>query len=188
MSAGRRGHGVPPYGGTSDGRGVKRRQPRWGWRSRCCERQKARGFGSPEGEALKRTITYRCSQCKQSCDLEAHPGEFTCSHCGKPGGEIDTLDTLFDHCPICQCRHFYLSKEFNRALGFLILGLSIILVPWTYGLSLPVCALLDWMLYKRVPTLVNCYQCRSEFKGFDTPKRLKPFDHHIGLRYDKYRK
>ena len=64
---------------------------------------------------------------------------------------------------------------------------GIILVPWTYGLSLPFFALIDWVLHKRVPTLVNCYKCGTEFRGFPVLKHFKAFMHHIGLKYDKYR-
>ena len=137
---------------------------------------------------MKQTLTYRCGRCKEYSEVDPHQGSFSCLHCAKPGGRIENLDALFDHCPICQGRQFYLSKEFNRTLGFLILGVSIVLVPWTYGLSLPVCALMDWMLYRRVPTIVTCYQCGALLKGFGTPRHFKPFDHHIGLRYDKVRK
>ena len=95
---------------------------------------------------------------------------------------------MFEYCSICQCRQFYLSKDFNRALGCAILLVSIVLVPRTYGLSLPVAALVDWILYKRVPAMVTCYQCGGEFRGFSAPDLLKPFSHHIALRYDKYGK
>jgi len=65
--------------------------------------------------------------------------------------------------------------------------IGIILVPWTYGLSLPVFASIDWLLHKRVATIVNCYKCGTEFRGFSNLKHFKPFMHPIGLKYDKYR-
>ena len=64
---------------------------------------------------------------------------------------------------------------------------GIVLVPLTYGLSLPVFALVDWILHKKVPTLINCYKCGAEFREFPNKKGFKPFLHHIGLKYDKYR-
>ena len=65
---------------------------------------------------------------------------------------------------------------------------GIVLVPFTYGLSLPVFALVDWFLAKRVEPLINCYKCGSEFRGFtDEVKQFKPFLHHVGLKYGKYR-
>jgi len=67
----------------------------------------------------------------------------------------------------------------------MIIGIA--LVPATYGLSLPVFALMDWLLHRKVPTLINCYKCGSEFRGFNNSKNFKPFMHHIGIKYDKFR-
>ncbi len=69
----------------------------------------------------------------------------------------------------------------------MVMGVGIVLVPVTYGLSLPVFALIDWIIYKKVPKLVACYRCGAEFRGFKVPEGLKAFMHHIGLKYDKYR-
>ncbi len=63
--------------------------------------------------------------------------------------------------------------------------IGIVLVPITYGLSLPAFALIDWFLHRRVATVINCYKCGSEFRGFKNENDFKPFMHHIGLKYDK---
>ena len=110
-----------------------------------------------------------------------------CSHCQKEWGKVEKAETIFDRCPICTCRQFYTDKDFNQIIGFAIMGVGIVLVPLTYGLSLPVFALIDWIIYKKVPKLVACYRCGSEFRGFPIPDRLKNFMHPIGLKYDKYR-
>jgi hypothetical protein len=88
---------------------------------------------------------------------------------------------------VCTCRQFYTDKDFNQVIGFVVMGVGVVLVPMTYGLSLLVFALIDWIIYKRVPKLVACYRCGSEFRGFAIPERFKPFIHQIGLKYDKYR-
>lgn len=67
------------------------------------------------------------------------------------------------------------------------MSVGIGLVPWTYGLSLPIFALIDWLFYRKVPMMAHCYRCGAEFRNFSYPKRLKQFMHHIGLKYDKYR-
>ena len=95
---------------------------------------------------------------------------------------------IFSSCPLCRGGQFYLSKDFNKTLGFALLGISIVLVPWTYGLSLPVLALIDWILYKKVPMIANCYRCGSIFRGFHLPEALKPFDHHTAIQYPRFRK
>ena len=110
-----------------------------------------------------------------------------CPKCRKSWGRIDSFEKIFDACPVCQCRQFYTSKDFNQALGCLIMAIGIIFVPWTYGLSLPVFALIDWLLHKRVPSIINCYRCGTEFRDIPCSKPFKLFMHHIGLKYDKYR-
>ena len=60
----------------------------------------------------------------------------------------------FKECPACSGSHFYRQKDFNRLFGcgFIIFG--ILLVPHTYGISLPIVALVDWFLYSRVPDTI----------------------------------
>ncbi len=135
------------------------------------------------------TIARHCDKCKQYHIVDIKDATpIVCPQCAHPWGTITTLDKVFDFCPACQARQFYTSKDFNQFIGCSIMAIGIILVPWTYGLSLPVFALIDWLLHKRVPTIANCYKCGSEFRHLPIPKNLKPFMHHIGLKYDKYRK
>lgn len=138
---------------------------------------------------MKTYICRHCQKCQkyQSIEYEKQD-ELICPSCKQSWGKIKNLDDVFDYCPICECRQFYLSKDFNQFAGCLILVIGILLVPKTYGLSLPVVALIDYFLFRRVKYIANCYRCGTEFKGFDCEKRFKPFMHHIGLKYDKYRK
>ena len=134
------------------------------------------------------TLSRFCPQCKKYGVLEVHDGvNLICPHCHQSWGRVERIETIFDRCPVCACRQFYTDKDFNQAFGFLIMGVGIILVPKTYGLSLPVFAFVDWLIYHKVPRLIACYRCGSEFRGFAVPGRLKPFLHHIGLKYDQYR-
>lgn len=137
---------------------------------------------------MKHTIACVCSECQKYGEVAVESGiTVTCPYCrhawGKVEGNIDSGLTL---CPVCQCRQFYLSKDFNQFVGCLVMLIGIVLVPFTYGLSLPVFALLDWMLHHQIPTIVNCYKCGCEFRGFET-KEFKPFIHQIGMKYDKSR-
>ena len=133
------------------------------------------------------TLARHCPQCKKYGSVEVKTGEFICPHCSNSWGTVEDVNKVFESCPACQCRQFYLSKDFNQFVGCSIMLVGIVLVPWTYGLSLPVFALIDWGLHKRVSSIVNCYKCGTEFRGFEIPSRFKPFMHHIGLKYDKYR-
>lgn len=133
-------------------------------------------------------IARHCDQCKQYVKLPIYENTcLICSQCQSNWGKVTTLNQIFEHCPICRCRQFYLSKDFNQFLGCLILLIGIVLVPFTFGLSLPLFAFIDWLLHKRTKTIINCYRCGSEFRDLTTDKNFKPFLHHIGLKYDKYR-
>ena len=135
-----------------------------------------------------KTITSECPHCKKSSQIEAGWGEaLTCPLCKKIWGRIDQIAKVFESCPFCQCRQFYVQKDFNRGLGCLVVLIGVLLVPKTYGLSLPLFALVDWLFYRRVSTMVICYRCGVEYRGFEIPSHLKPYMHHIRLKYDKYR-
>ena len=135
------------------------------------------------------TIARHCGPCKKYSQLSAEVKDqpLVCPHCLTIWGKSPGASFVFDTCPLCPCRQFYTVKDFNQILGFAVMAVGVVLVPWTYGLSLPVFAGVDWLLYQRIPTLVVCYRCGSEFRGFTIPSRFKPFMHHIGLKYDKYR-
>lgn len=134
------------------------------------------------------SIARHCPQCKKYNQVPIQgEGQLRCPSCDSLWGRISDIKEILSSCPVCGCRQFYTSKDFNQSLGCLIMLIGIILVPKTYGLSLPVFALMDWLLHKRVRTIVNCYKCGTEFRGLSIPKHLKPFMHHIGLKYDKYR-
>lgn len=106
---------------------------------------------------------------------------------GEVIGRIENPDEPLEKCLRCGCRQFYKVKDFNQVLGCAVVGVGIVLVPLTYGLSLPVVALIDWMLYRKVPEQAVCYKCGAEYRNFPTQRDLKPFMHHIGLKYDKDR-
>ncbi len=135
-----------------------------------------------------KTIARHCPQCKNYQMVEPQEGkDLVCPHCASPWGKFENDQAVFEHCPCCTCRQFYVTKDFNQALGCLIMAVGIVLVPWTFGLSLPVFALIDWIVYKKIPVVTCCYRCGSEFRGFTTNKEFKSFMHYIGLKYDKYR-
>lgn len=133
------------------------------------------------------SLARHCDQCKQYGEIEAHAGHFSCPNCAHPWGKITNLDEIFSQCPICTGKQFYLSKDFNQLVGCAIMLVGIILVPFTYGLSLPVFALIDWLLHKKTKTIICCYRCGCEFRSFPNKRNFKPFIHQIGLKYDKYR-
>ena len=136
-----------------------------------------------------KSIAFECPHCRKYSLLSASEGKnYLCPHCTESWGTLKSFQGLFKICPFCQGKQFYVQKDFNQLWGCLIMLIGIGLVPFSYGLSLPVFALMDWLLYKMVKTIVVCYKCGTEFRGFDILEYLKPFMHHIGMKYDKYRK
>lgn len=134
------------------------------------------------------SIALTCTQCQTYNQIPAEENKaLLCPKCQKQLGEVKSFSQVFDFCPVCQCRQFYIQKDFNQALGCLIMLIGILLVPKTYGLSLPLFAAIDWLIHKKVSTMIICYKCLSEFRGFSLPEHFKTFMHHIGERYDHQR-
>ena len=132
------------------------------------------------------SISRQCEGCDDYFQVEVVPGQkLACPGCKKTWGAVNSIEKIFDSCVSCQCNQFYTQKDFNQAAGCFVVLVGIALVPFSYGLSLPIFAGIDWLVYKRVPTMVVCYRCGNEFRGFKIPDHLKNFMHHIGVRYDK---
>jgi len=85
--------------------------------------------------------------------------------------------------------HIFMDKkDFNKVLGLVIMLIGICLAPFTYCLSLPVLSFFDWLLYQRVPNMVVCYDCRSEFRGFEVPADMEEFKHFLAEKFEKENK
>jgi len=124
--------------------------------------------------------------------LERQQKELTCPNCSEIV-EIDIdcwsseNETSIDRCVICDCRHLYRQRDFNRALGCSLVAIGAILVPWTYGLSLVLLSLVDLILYYRLPESVVCYQCDTVYRDARPMPRQNDFDllKHDVLKYGK---
>lgn len=138
---------------------------------------------------MTKTISWDCVHCKNYVTAPIRKGAVICPQCQAAGDPIAADDFNFEQCPLCPCSQFYTSKDFNQALGCAIMLIGIVFVPMTYGLSLPAMALIDWLLYRKIPLIAICYRCGAEFRGFrKLPEHFRPFLHHIGEKYDRYRK
>jgi hypothetical protein len=95
--------------------------------------------------------------------------------------------TRVEACPLCGCRHLYRQRDVNRALGCGVVALGAALVPWTFGLSLLACALVDLWLYRRLPFAVVCYRCDTVYRDARPSARQGEFDllKHDVLKYGK---
>ncbi len=90
-------------------------------------------------------------------------------------------------CPLCACRHLYRQRDFNRALGCLLVVIGAVFVPWTYGLSLIVLSLFDLWLYRRLRDAVVCYRCDTVFRDARPGPGQGDFDllRHDVVKYGK---
>jgi hypothetical protein len=93
----------------------------------------------------------------------------------------------FRQCAVCSSARLYRQRDFNRFLGIVVVVVGAVLVPFTYGISLPVVFLIDLILYRRVAEMAVCYLCRAEYRGIEVPKRVLPFRHHLAAGYEKRR-
>lgn len=146
-------------------------------------------------------LTFQCLNCGSVNRVEsietAERGR--CGHCqtGRPlhheavaGGELQA-------CPWCATTDLYIQKDFPQGLGLfiVIVGFVISTVFWyfempllTYAVLLA-SALLDLVLYYRVPDVTICYRCLSQVRGpgSNPQGRIAPFDLAVGERYRQER-
>lgn len=135
---------------------------------------------------MNRSVAKQCESCGREFRAPVETGgELACPHCCQRW-DLSGFAVLAHACPFCDARHFYRQKDFNPVLGLGIVVLGAALVPFTYGLSLPVLALLDWWLYRRVGEVAICYKCRAEFRGFALSGGVGPYSHHTAFYYEKY--
>ncbi|MDP6339114.1 MAG: hypothetical protein QF842_02160 [Candidatus Marinimicrobia bacterium] len=124
-------------------------------------------------------IQVDCEVCKKT---QSFSEAARCGECNNP--ELFNNFLNFSECPVCGCKHLYRKKDFNQAVGCIIILIGALLVPWTYGISLLVLALADYLLYRRVKDSVECYKCKSEYINVVVQDSIKPFDHHTAELYE----
>ena len=130
-------------------------------------------------------VRAECDACGAPLTAAGHGGELVCGACRRHYDVTAAAD--FEECPICGCRRFFRQKAFPRVLGIGLVVAGAILVPFTYGVSLMVLALVDLLIYRAVPMMAVCYLCRAEFRGVPVPDRILPFRHHMAEGYEKRR-
>ncbi len=146
-------------------------------------------------------LTYQCAGChavNHVPSLESAE-RVTCQRCG--AGHSLHHDTIKDGklraCPSCATIDLYIQKDFPQGLGLfiVIVGFVISTVFWylerplfTYLILLG-SALLDMVLYYRVPDVTICYRCLGQVRGAGANPggAIHPFDLAIGERYRQER-
>ena len=121
--------------------------------------------------------------------LSADTVELPCPGCG----DVRRVATAgwgarsVEVCPLCGCRHLYRQRDVNRVLGCLVVAIGAALVPWTWGLSLVLLALVDLWLWFRMPMATVCYRCDTVYRDAAPGERQGDFDllKHDVLKYGK---
>ncbi len=139
---------------------------------------------APAGTVVE--LRAHCDRCEAPLVRAGRPDLLACDSCGRRYA-IDEAAQRLEQCPICDCRRFFRQKAFPRALGIGLVAAGAVLVPFTYGVSLMVLALVDLIIYRRVPVMAVCYLCRAEFRGVPVPARILAFRHHMAEGYEKRR-
>ncbi|MFT6068532.1 MAG: hypothetical protein ACJAT2_002313 [Bacteriovoracaceae bacterium] len=85
-------------------------------------------------------------------------------------------------CPVCERKDFFQQKDFSRKIGVLLFVIAACFVPWTYGISLIVLWLVDLFLFRRIPNVVICYKCQTNFRGLSNLKEIPQFNHEMNDR------
>lgn len=139
---------------------------------------------------MKPALRGECPECGAVLHAPVVAGAaIACRHCGYKSGELPPPGELLKNpCLLCGCPAYYRQKNFPQALGCFVLAAGAALVPWTYGMSLPVLAAVDWLLARRIRDMAVCYQCRTEYRRLRLPASLAVFDHSRAWKHEaKYR-
>ncbi len=133
------------------------------------------------------TVEYVCENCQKDNlkELSRPEDKLVCAHCGnavnvrlsqsmQSGGKVD-------RCVLCDKIRFYVQKDFNPRLGLLIFGIGVVFSYHTYGLTLLIATIIDFILYKVLKTVTICYHCRAIYRGFEEDPTHRGFDHNLAM-------
>ncbi len=147
-------------------------------------------------------LTYSCRKCgaiDRVASIE-NASTLTCPGCGetRPVHTAAFQENGLHACAACGTEDLYIQKDFPQGLGIAIVVVGFIISSvfwyyerplWTYAILLS-SALLDMVLFYRVPNVTICYRCLAQHRGVGANPAdasgaplYKPFDLAIGERY-----
>ena len=132
-------------------------------------------------------LNANCESCGSPIFSDLADGFIECKSCST---QYVTKNRVFDfsECIICNCTRFYRQKAFPALIGIGIVLIGAVLVPFTYGISLMIVALIDFIIYRKVGVMAVCYLCQAEYRNGEIPKKILAFRHHMAEGYEKRRK
>jgi hypothetical protein len=146
-------------------------------------------------------LTFECPNCHAVGDV-AGVGTTPVATCRACSHAHELHSEAFDEaglrcCAWCATEDLYTQKDFPQGLGLLIVvaGFAVSTVFWYYEMPLSayavllLSALVDMVLYYRVPDVTICYRCLGQHRGAGSNpgSRFAPFDLAVGERYRQER-
>jgi hypothetical protein len=137
-------------------------------------------------------VRFACGTCRAPAAVAVAAGEAEvareCPACGARTvlrfSEGLRARGVADRCAVCDGEHFYIQKDFDQRVGCVVIAIGAALTPWTYGLSLAVCAAIDFVLYRALPDVAKCYVCKATYRGGVRNPAHQPFDLHLLEKYE----
>ena len=135
-------------------------------------------------------VRFSCETCRASDAVAVGDAEIAhrCAACGAERtlrfSESLRSRGVVDLCAVCGGEHFYVQKDFDQRVGCVVIAIGAALTPWTYGLSLAVCAVIDFLLYRALPDVAKCYVCKATYRGGERNPAHQPFDLHLLEKYE----
>jgi hypothetical protein len=146
-------------------------------------------------------LTFECPQCKAINRVRQAEAcrEFKCESCGDTRnahpGSVSPEGVC--HCPFCGVDKLYIQKDFPQGLGLTIVIAGFAWATYYWYMVQPIAAyavllgsaLIDLILWKKVPDVAICYRCLCQMRGPDVKPlgRLSPFNLEIGETFRQER-
>lgn len=127
-------------------------------------------------------IDARCYHCEAFHSVTVPKGAdvLPCPSCTKNFVEFMTesiqKEEGFNQCVVCGSTHTFRQKDFNRKLGVALIVVGVALAYFTYGISLVVVTLIDWLLVRKVGEVGCCYRCGAQFRSSPLVEKMQPFN------------
>ena len=139
-------------------------------------------------------VTFACRGCERASRVEVdESGEFDCPLCGQhyllpaEGHDGEGISA----CPVCGCEELFVRSSFPQRLGITIVVIGFVAssVAWYYHMRfvtmgiLFATALLDVILYFTLGSMLQCYRCHAEYRGWAQLDQHAAFDLEIHERH-----
>ena len=105
------------------------------------------GAVSAAGSGGTLALSWTCAACGEANASRPAGDGVACDSCGTAVA-VEEPHRQFRQCAVCSSTRLYRQRDFSRFLGLAVVVVGAVLVPFTYGLSLPVVFLIDLILYR----------------------------------------